>query len=439
MIEDRIRARMKDIGLTQGGLADELSMAEEKLNRCMQDPDLAKKHLDEIAAALLCRPDYLSGMSDDVSEPDDPGSRIRRLRYENHLTQKQLAEKVHLSPYLIRMMESGKAKFIDKQQMIAEVFGKPADYFSSSQTELPDKEEFHGTDKGTKKISEGLQKKPDNDHKEDESMIDIEKPMYVTDEEPIDTQEALNMPEPVLPDETQDDKEDLASIGKRLEQARNDQSMTAQMLGEKAGVSGSLIRSIENGKGNPRLDVFCRIAEEAGTTGSYLASGKNDLKPLEETSADDPLGSVLKKLRECMGWKFSDLAKKSGVSSSTITKLEYTSDTNIQILMKLAQSLQCPLGVLLLYVKPASGGQKTQANRPSKIKTNTDQDGLDDAKITSMVDEMISSLTSMKKELASNRLSDKEKKIIAAYRGMTEPCRKEFERHLEFLSSMQEM
>ena len=67
-----------------------------------------------------------------------------------------------------------------------------------------------------------------------------------------------------------------------------------------------------------------------------------------DSSADLPFGMRVRRLREAKGWRRGDLAKKAGVSRSTITNVESGSNApHLQTLRKLAKALEVSVEVLL--------------------------------------------------------------------------------------------
>ncbi len=63
-----------------------------------------------------------------------------------------------------------------------------------------------------------------------------------------------------------------------------------------------------------------------------------------------PLSIRIQELREVKGWSQAELARRSGVSQSTISRLEAGTTPSIDLnnLEKLAQALRCDPGYLIV-------------------------------------------------------------------------------------------
>jgi len=485
----RIRKRMTELGLTEPILAKELMMSETKMKQYMDNPVLIDRNIEEFSKVLLCSSEYLKGETEEIGDNTDTGSRIRKLRYEHHISSEDLAGKIGLSSFLMKNMENGKAAFHDKLREIAVYFKKDPDYFEENGTaketaptvlpvqKIEPKKTVRDTEVEEKDPSDNKEDVPANKYnhpmkirvssegedidgkdtgikeKENDNM-ETEKDVYSEQEQELKEEtDDFALPAPVK--EMDDDKENgpgnteidysPASIGKRIQDAREAKGYSAAELARICGVSSSMLRSIETGKGNPRADVFARIAVECGISPYTAVCGlKENGISAKEREAEESLGSYLKMLREMKGWKFSDLAKASGVSASAVSKLEYTSDTNLEILLKLADALKCNPGTLMLYVTPAAKktdaeeNAKKKASRPAKKTHGTASSGnLDTDELTVSADRILEEISRWKEMLKEISLSTEEKDLIMKYRQLSDIYRAELEHSLDFLLNAQ--
>lgn len=506
---NRIKQRMSDLNLSIPNLADEIMMSVDKVEKVITEQNVAEKHIEELASSLLCNKGYLIGETDVLEERMDIGCQIKKLRYEKGLSAKDLAAKTGISSYIEKNIEANKMQFADCLEKIAVALGKSKDFFSheSSVSENPENkaniEPSLQHDKQIKITSSDANQSSDavvssilntnvTSHKkrlanvktdsqqfnhpfhivtytEDQETenLDMEnkEPQIDAETSATDAVSGLKsanagIPLPVseakgIDSESTPNQEDVFTIGARLEKLRIQKGYTTESLGRKSGCSGSLIRSIETGKANPRLKVLARIGEACEVNGVFLVSGKMEADLVDGLERDKELGDILKKLREDKEWKFSDLGKASGVSPSTITKIEYTSDTNLEIFLKLCNALKCAPASLMQYVKPISIEKKkyvspetskrkeqkktsTKTNEITKIQTEMDKASANINFTMDSARKLIDSISEWKAVIEEMNISSEEKEIISIYRTLSDRCKQEMKRNLEFLKNVSE-
>ena len=78
-----------------------------------------------------------------------------------------------------------------------------------------------------------------------------------------------------------------------------------------------------------------------------------------------PIALRLKELREVNGWSQAELARRSGVNQSVISRLESgdTRSVSFENLERLARSVGCDPGYLIVRTEPASLHRKATRRR----------------------------------------------------------------------------
>lgn len=134
-IGNKIAARLRLIEKSQADLAEFLNVSQAAVSSWVsgaKTPRLTK--IDDICLFLHCsRSDLL------LDEPLGLPCRMKELRLSAGLSQRDLAEKLRLSPSAIGMYESG-ARFPapDVETSIAEFFGVSLDYLRARSDEIPE-------------------------------------------------------------------------------------------------------------------------------------------------------------------------------------------------------------------------------------------------------------------------------------------------------------
>jgi transcriptional regulator with XRE-family HTH domain len=102
---------------------------------------------------------------------------------------------------------------------------------------------------------------------------------------------------------SQDPLEEKIAMGKRIAQLREDRSMTQKQLADRAGISGTFLSEVENGKRNISMGKLVSIAEELDTTTDYLARGaRSGARP----RTVDKFPPELSNAAEEMGWSYAE-------------------------------------------------------------------------------------------------------------------------------------
>ncbi|MDT0457054.1 XRE family transcriptional regulator [Streptomyces sp. DSM 41527] len=85
----------------------------------------------------------------------------------------------------------------------------------------------------------------------------------------------------------------LATLGSRIQELRLAQSLTLQDLADRAGVSVSMLSSVERGRKAPTVTVVGRIAEGLGVTAAHLLAEPEHLsvrRAAEQEVVEEPGG-----------------------------------------------------------------------------------------------------------------------------------------------------
>lgn len=102
-------------------------------------------------------------------------------------------------------------------------------------------------------------------------------------------------------------------IAENIRKFRKERNMTQKQLGEKCGMYESQIRKYELGTTNPKLGTIIKIADALGVDAAEI---------LAETKGPITIGERIKKLRTERRISTYALAQKTGLSQSSISKIE---------------------------------------------------------------------------------------------------------------------
>ena len=72
------------------------------------------------------------------------------------------------------------------------------------------------------------------------------------------------------------------TIGQRIREERKRQGLTMAQLGEKMGISGSLVGRYERGEENPKMETVVRFADALGILVSGLYSDPEEAHDVEQ-------------------------------------------------------------------------------------------------------------------------------------------------------------
>jgi transcriptional regulator with XRE-family HTH domain len=93
-------------------------------------------------------------------------------------------------------------------------------------------------------------------------------------------------------------------MGNRIAQLRDDRGLTQKQLADKAGISGTFLSEVENGKRNISMGKLLAIADALDTTTDYLARGTHsESRP----RMADKFPPELSNAAEENGWSYSDV------------------------------------------------------------------------------------------------------------------------------------
>lgn len=81
------------------------------------------------------------------------------------------------------------------------------------------------------------------------------------------------------------------TMGKRIERRRKELGLTQNTLAEMLQISNNHLSTIETGKGNASLELFCKICEVLNVTPDYLLIG--------EVHTNDVPGNITDMLSHC--------------------------------------------------------------------------------------------------------------------------------------------
>ena len=86
-----------------------------------------------------------------------------------------------------------------------------------------------------------------------------------------------------------------------------------------------------------------------------------------------PIALRLKELREVNGWSQAELARRSGVNQSVISRLESgdTQSVSFENLERLARAVGCDPGYLIVRTKPTTRHGKPTRRRRVRIRSKT--------------------------------------------------------------------
>ena len=86
-----------------------------------------------------------------------------------------------------------------------------------------------------------------------------------------------------------------------------------------------------------------------------------------------PIALRLKELREVNGWSQAELARRSGVNQSAISRLESgdTQSVSFENLERLARAVGCDPGYLIVRTKPATRHGKPTRRRRVRSRSKT--------------------------------------------------------------------
>lgn len=110
ILSERIRKRRTELNLTQDELAQMLGYrSRSSINKIEQGiNDIPQSKIEDLATALQCSPAYLMGWSETKKQSESIGEYIKRLRYENDLTQEELSDKLGVKLEYIKNWENEK-------------------------------------------------------------------------------------------------------------------------------------------------------------------------------------------------------------------------------------------------------------------------------------------------------------------------------------------
>lgn len=461
----RIKARMEALGLSESDVAREAGLADYQLQKIFEHSDsFPQRFTDSLASVLLCSSDYLSGTSDDIGERDDFGSRIKRLRYQKKMTSEQLAEKIGLFPFLEKRVENNEMSFMDRAPAIAKALGvtenqliNQPDIGLKYNAEIKTVPESPILPDPPKIIPETVENdNPSADRKENAlnqniSTFDNSSPTFEEADIPenfktVATEPSVSMEYEDQPIDASDgnpsteidrETESPGKVRERFAFIRKKSGLSYSEIAKSCNVSTSLIRSIESGTANPKAGTLERIAEALGSSCIFLFSGSNTADP-DEGAGYESIAAAVKSLREAKDWNIPRLARESGVSKSTISSIESGADTNIEIFRKLAVALGCPVVTLLRHVKaaPLQPSSKAHNEAVSAHDRTTDSAVQKAADVDNAFRKVSDSLEELKAEIEKTKITEEEREIITAYRGLSDTCKEEFGRTLKFLSTV---
>lgn len=92
------------------------------------------------------------------------------------------------------------------------------------------------------------------------------------------------------------------TTGQRLQQARKAANLSQRELGQRLGVSGSMLGQYENDLRNPKLETLQRIADVLGVDVNWLRTGTDSGQPLQEEDQPAPFPKDSEAILQLLGF-----------------------------------------------------------------------------------------------------------------------------------------
>ncbi|MGU7785034.1 helix-turn-helix domain-containing protein [Burkholderia sp. PU8-34] len=136
----------------------------------------------------------------------------------------------------------------------------------------------------------------------------------------------------------------------RLREMRTEQSMSREMLAEKASISRNTLYLVEEGKTNVRLLTIRKLASALDVHPSaFFDDGDRSLNGCSPDDFTLLVSTNIKALRQKHGWSQNELSKRSQLPKGYVSQIERRHpDLTLPVMENIAASLGVSIGSLLV-------------------------------------------------------------------------------------------